>query len=310
MHERSAMAFAPTTAEAVQAIRDAVATAERIRAAECDKRGPRCRDREFEEQAKRDALAAALTSKAATDQAAKLDQDAAVVRARLARAPAIENPNPLGATLELLIGAAAAALTAWQQTIVAAVFELCLVGVMVIYELLGQTRDRVDQTVRVDGDEPAVSYTRDRSAQPRPLSNGVFHAAAVPMRPRRRPLAKSSNRSRRRARGVTAFVRDRLFPADGERVEMKVLMQSYRAWCAQKGHEALGLDAFLDEIEGVCCKAGIAIEAADDRHVYCLNVSLTTSAAGVPERPLICQAWGQRGQATRRPVQLDDHSAS
>ena len=48
--------------------------------------------------------------------------------------------NPLGNALAKLIGSAADVLTAWQQAVVAAVFELCLVGVMVIYELLGQTR--------------------------------------------------------------------------------------------------------------------------------------------------------------------------
>jgi hypothetical protein len=60
------------------------------------------------------------------------------MRAKLGKAPPVDKANPLGETLELLLGAAAAALTAWQQAVVAAVFELCLVGVMVIYELLGQ----------------------------------------------------------------------------------------------------------------------------------------------------------------------------
>src|SRR5262249_23597548 len=36
----------------------------------------------------------------------------------------ISNPNPLGESLALLIGAGAFALTAWQQAVVAAVFEL------------------------------------------------------------------------------------------------------------------------------------------------------------------------------------------
>ena len=66
----------------------------------------------------------------------------AAIRARLANAPAVQNANPLGATLEPLLGAGASVLTAWQQAIVAAVFELCLVGVMVIYELLGHVKQR------------------------------------------------------------------------------------------------------------------------------------------------------------------------
>src|SRR5262245_19730402 len=72
-----------------------------------------------------------------TDRAARLDQAIADIRARLAGAQLVENPNPLGATMALMIGATADALTAWQQAVVAGVFELCLVGVMVIYELLG-----------------------------------------------------------------------------------------------------------------------------------------------------------------------------
>jgi hypothetical protein len=67
---------------------------------------------------------------------------------RAARITSDTYANPLGSVLEQLIGATAAALTAWQQAIVAGVFELCLVGVMVIYELLGHAL------------EPIATYTR------------------------------------------------------------------------------------------------------------------------------------------------------
>jgi hypothetical protein len=77
-----------------------------------------------------------------TERAAQLDTDAARVRAKLAKAPRVQNANPLGAVLEHMIGATAAALTVWQQAIVAVVFELCLVAVMVIYELLGHKWSR------------------------------------------------------------------------------------------------------------------------------------------------------------------------
>ena len=93
--------------------------------------------RESEEQAKRDALTAALANRAATERAASLDRDIAKLRTRLEKALPVNNPNPLGAALEQILGQAAAALTAWQQAIVAAVFELCLVGVMVIYGCSG-----------------------------------------------------------------------------------------------------------------------------------------------------------------------------
>src|SRR5262245_22651700 len=75
----------------------------------------------------------------------------------------VEKPNPLGDTLELLLGAAAAALTAWQQAVVAAVFELCLVGVMVIFELLGQDAGR--QPKVQDKAEPEDTHS-DRERTP------------------------------------------------------------------------------------------------------------------------------------------------
>ena len=143
--EREAITLRPATAEAVTAGREAVAAAERIRLAECGngdprQRGSNCRSRETEEQTRRDALAALLRDQAASARAVELDAAMAAIRARLANAPAVQNANPLGATLEALLGAGASVLTAWQQAIVAAVFELCLVGVMVIYELLGHAK--------------------------------------------------------------------------------------------------------------------------------------------------------------------------
>src|SRR5262249_53832908 len=130
--ERAAMRFVPATEETVTAAREAVVAAERIRIAECGngdakQRGPNCRQRESEEQARREALTSVLASKPLTERAAPLDPAAAAIRARLASALPVQNPNPLGAVLSLLIGAGAAALTAWQQAVVAAVFELCLV---------------------------------------------------------------------------------------------------------------------------------------------------------------------------------------
>ena len=53
---------------------------------------------------------------------------------------------------------------------------------------------------------------------------------------------------------VKSFVRDRVFPADGERLEIKALMQDYRTWCAQRGVPAVELYRFLNEIEGECRK--------------------------------------------------------
>jgi len=82
---------------------------------------------------------------------------------------------------------------------------------------------------------------------------------------------------------VKTFVHDRLFPADGKRIDMKALTADYRAWCAQRGVVAVALDRFLDEIETVCRRVGIAIEVGEDKRVYCLDVKLEDASAE-PER--------------------------
>ncbi len=87
--------FPPATAETVTAARAAVTAAEQARVAECEKRGPRCREREKEEEGKRDSLAAVLTNKVLTVRAAELDADAKAIRARIAKAPRCSMPTRL-----------------------------------------------------------------------------------------------------------------------------------------------------------------------------------------------------------------------
>ena len=274
MREREALTFTPASDEAVKAARDAVATAERISLAECGngapkQRGSKCHDREAEEQAKRDALASVLVNKGLTEKGAKLDADAVAVRARLAKAAPVQNANPLGATLEQLIGATAAALTAWQQAIVAGVFELCLVGVMVIYELLGHAKQAPQK--RVEG------------VQSQETLGGIDTAKVPPLQIE--PLASPARRKAgAKARGsVKSFVRDHVIPADGERVEIKALMRDYRAWCAKENVTPLDAGAFLDELEKLCRKLGIEIEVGDDQRVYCLNIKVATALAGMAD---------------------------
>jgi hypothetical protein len=55
---------------------------------------------------------------------------------------------------------------------------------------------------------------------------------------------------------------------------MKALMQAYRAWCSRKGLVLMDLNRFLDEIEKLFRRLGIAIQVGDDQRVYCLNVKL------------------------------------
>ena len=268
VQERVALGqFPPATDEAVAAAREAVGAAERARVAECEKRGPRCRDREKEEEGKRESLVAVLTTKALTTRAAELDADARALRARIAQAPPVQHANPLGTSMELLIGAGAAALTAWQQAIVAAVFELCLVGVMVIYELLGHERQLTRQTA-------GVARTVDPEDG---IERTLVEGLSMPTRPP--PPARVSSKGSKVRGSVKDFLGAQVLAADGERVEMKALARDYRAWCSHKSVAAMDLKGFLDEIEKACSQLGIEIAVGDDQRVYCLNVKIKDAVA-------------------------------
>jgi hypothetical protein len=58
-------------------------------------------------------------------------------------------------------------------------------------------------------------------------------------------VARGAKRVRRvaaTAKSVKSYVREQVFPADeGDRVEVKTLMQDYRAWCTNKGLTPIAL---------------------------------------------------------------------
>lgn len=235
-------AFVPADDSAVRAAQAAVTASERARASECDKRGPECRKREGDEAASRAALLSTLSRKALTERAAELDGLAAAEKGKLANGPTIENVNPLGHALELMIGAAAATLTAWQQAAVAIVFELCLVGVMVIYELLGQEP------------RPAVREARAPADLP-PKTWGVKPKKPAPIG------------------AVAEFLADVLEGEPGSRIEVPDLYTTYKAWCAKYERSPHSGSAFVDQLNDVRKAVGLDIEARGDK-VYCMDVRL------------------------------------
>ena len=251
VREREAITLRPATPDAVTAGREAVAAAERIRLAECGngdprQRGPNCRSRETEEQAKRDTLAALLRDQAASARAAELDAAVAAIRARLANAPAVQNANPLGATLEALLGAGASVLTAWQQAIVAAVFELCLVGVMVIYELLGHAKQPAQHRIETVQDQTTTRHhvesgqgaaaTGDHAPGFARTQQGCQQGEGQRQKLRPRPCVPRRRRAGRN-QGLDAGLS--------------------RLVCQTKNFTPLDASAFLDELEKLCRKLGI-----------------------------------------------------
>ena len=180
----------------------------------------------------------------------------------------MQNANPLGSALELLLGAGASVLTAWQQAIVAAVFELCLVGVMVIFELLGH-RDMEGVARPAHASGASASAQVDQSA-------GVPTRKEAPVHRQRRPGAKAKASS---SRLVRTFFQDYVQSAPGARVEMKALTRDIRALASSRGVLLPGISELLDDIETTCQERGINIEVGEDQRVHCLNVRLTALAA-------------------------------
>ena len=148
-----------------------------------------------------------------------------------------------------------------KQAIVAAVFELCLVGVMVIFELLGQKGYVVER-------QASAAVGPDQALEPVTIAPAVAALPAPARATRKTPKTNAGG-------NVKTFVRDHLFPADeGERVDLKSLVHTYRAWCSDKGFAPIDLDGFLDEIEQLCRKLGVRIEVGDDQRVWCHGVKI------------------------------------
>src|SRR5262245_11571844 len=142
--ELGAMRFTATTAEAVAAVKSAAELAERNRRAECgpnnETRRERCRARELEEQAKRDALAKAVSDKVATDRATQLAAEAAGLRKGLAVAPIAPSSNALSNALGRVLSIPALTAATIQQGFVSAIVELLIAAVLALPELLRSSR--------------------------------------------------------------------------------------------------------------------------------------------------------------------------
>jgi hypothetical protein len=151
---------------------------------------------------------------------------------------------------------------------------------MVIFELLGHGRVIADTAVTSSGVRFNVGTLSAGSVRGPTLARPALERPRRPKTAKRGPLAGS----------VGSFVHDRIFPADGGRLEMKSLMAEYRAWCGQTGFAPIGLSALLDEIEKVCHKLGIEIEVGDDQRVYCVGVRLGNEVQQFPVAVRRCTA--------------------
>ena len=256
MLERASMPqFAPATEEAVQAAGAAVTAAEAIRLRECGngdpkQRGPNCRQRETEEQAKRDALAAILAAKAATDKAAKLDGEAAAIRARLGKSQPVIERDPQASAFSQLTGISVATSAALNAFWLSLAFELgAMFAMMLAYS----------NATATPFEHAAVVAVERPTGLPEPTA--TVPAIAAP--------------ARETTGDVRRFMLACLPRATDKEATWGAIFARYQRWCAGQSPPAMAhdLNAFSEQFGAACDHAGIRTQKRGSK-VYCLGVQL------------------------------------
>jgi hypothetical protein len=261
--EREAMTFTPATAEVVTAAREAVASAERLRVAECgadnERRGPSCRRRGTDEQARREALSVVAAHKATSDRAAALEANAATIRARIDKAQAVQSSNPGAAAISRLL----------RIEVDDAVSLSALLGALAL-ELAGMAA-----MMRADAQRPAASeVTPDAATEPTASEVSKPDATAT-MEPTAATHAKPVDSSAADADTVGRFMLACLKRAKGQEVGGGAISARHQRWCGEQQPPlvALAARAFAQQFAERCEHVGIRTRR-DGNKVYCLDVRL------------------------------------
>lgn len=198
---------------------------------------------------------------AAATEAARLDQKAAEIRARLDRAPPVQSANPQAEALSRLLGLTPEDVAAWHYFAIALVLELCVMGTFVTLEL---RRDRAPiEPPQEKAIEGKVAAPAGAIAEP---------ADALPLAPNTRGTPEPTA-------SVLDFMYACLPRAEGEKVEWTAIYAAYRRWCAERQPAAAALPpaSFGERLDELCGELGIRTRATGRgkaRSIYCLDVRL------------------------------------
>ena len=257
--EREAMPkFVATTAEGVRAARDAVGAAEAIRQRECGngdpkQRGPKCRDRETEEQTKREALERVLIARGLTERADKLEVEMRRLRERLDKSDAVRAVNPQGAILTKLFSlpdSDADMAATWQQFAMAIVVDLLIMACFIAHEVMGwEARHAKRAETAAETDSPPL---------------------ALPVATVKPRLVASAPKP---AGGVREFIATALEVSLGAKVGMTAAYLAYVARCKARGRSFVSPEQFFEATEQICRQNGIPIEFIDSKP-HIMNVQL------------------------------------
>jgi hypothetical protein len=235
--ERAALPLVSATEETVKAAQAAVTAAERIRTAECEKRGPNCRTRETEEQTKRDALAKVLADKATSDKAAKLDREASEINVRLAKAPPVKEMSA-GKTLGSLLSLSAVSAATFQQQLFSAIVELAIAASLALPELL---RPRHAPVAKREERLEAESEPQEQLAPPKP-----------------RLVSDQTP-----ALSVADYVAERIKAVKGGKLAFRDVYRDYEAIAQRRAEAALDPEQFGASLDKLC--EGTSVSARESQ---------------------------------------------
>ena len=254
-------AFTYTDDAAVEAARQASMTAAENKLAECDKRGPNCRQREIDAQAAADRLTAATASHSATNRARQLEADAKVQRDKLTELGTKREINVQGAALARLFrlpDSEAAFAAVAQQFGIAVVVELIIVMCLIAWEILRHEPHAVCELLT-----PAIVE-----------ESAIGVVAVTVMSPPRQKLIPAPERP---SQQVMRIMADALEPAPGMTVALDSGYRRYAAICAAEGIEPVLPEAYLDAMVDFCRAVGLATRSRKGR-VHLVNVALAKPA--------------------------------
>ena len=277
--------FTPTDQAAVEAATRAANTATDRRKVECgennEKRGPLCRQREIEDTDAAAKLATTTANKATTDRARDLEGQIAKVKAKLTASANVGSINPLAEALARIVPSLGDGISAVLQAAIALVFELCIIGMMVGFELLGHAAP-ARPAPQAEVQEPTLPVVVvPVVAEPTPLSPEpkmpeIPKMVAVPSPPK--PKLIATNPDRRPVGSVKRILTVHLESAPGDKVEIAAVGNRYRDVCRRDGKRMVTSDEFCTELDDFCRTVGITWKNAGE-HVYLLDVRLASLAA-------------------------------
>src|SRR5262245_3953686 len=253
--EKTALKFTRAGNATVNAAQQLANTAKQARAGECERRGPVCRQKEEAEATAIKELAKAEENKAATDRANEIDRQLKRLRANKTE-HGIGAADPLKALLASAIGAWADMLTAWQKLLVAFAYDLGLITMLILAEIMGHIE--VPRGVKNELEETGIE------AQP---AAPVEHSLVPPL-----PRLVACN-PENLVGSVKRILTESLETAKGARVEVAELASHYRAMCKAQGKRACSLEAFTAEVAAFCRAVGIK-RKTEGEHLYLVDVQL------------------------------------